>query len=260
MSGTGGRLEGVVLIAGTGTVALGYTAAGESARCQGWGPRFMDQGSGYDLGHRALAMVARCADGQGVVSLNPDHSAVVQHLGGQVLTERVLHHCGCASPAELLDWAYSHPDHATAVTQIAGLARVVLACAEEDDAAEHVVREAAAALACAVGRVRERLPGGRALPLVLAGGLLQASGNALTEQLLANLEAADEEDDEDGAGAPPAPVFPAVNAATGAALLAKGMCEAQHPTDYAYWLVDKPPDKAGAADRARKMSIVDVML
>ena len=49
-------------------------------------------------------------------------------------------------------------------------------------------------------------------------------------------------------------------AATGAALLAKGMCEAQHPTDYAYWLVDKPPDKGGTADRARKMSIVDVML
>lgn len=36
-SGTNGKLHGVVLISGTGTVAMGFKGADVSARCAGWG-------------------------------------------------------------------------------------------------------------------------------------------------------------------------------------------------------------------------------
>ena len=57
-SGTGGRLEGISLIAGTGTIALGMHA-GLSVRAQGWGPVLGDEGSGYAVGQAALRAVAR---------------------------------------------------------------------------------------------------------------------------------------------------------------------------------------------------------
>lgn len=102
LSGTGGDLRGVVIIAGTGTVALGMDGKGRTERCSGanspvtvrggrqregkprlclteeappstlpagWGPAFDDRGSAHDLGSRALAAVARAVDGRGPETL-----------------------------------------------------------------------------------------------------------------------------------------------------------------------------------------------
>jgi N-acetylglucosamine kinase-like BadF-type ATPase len=55
---------GVVLIAGTGTVALGRNASGEQARAGGWGPLVGDEGSAYAIGRRALAAVVADVDGR----------------------------------------------------------------------------------------------------------------------------------------------------------------------------------------------------
>jgi hypothetical protein len=43
-AGTGGVLEGVVVISGTGTIALGIGIGGTRVRCQGWGPLLGDRG------------------------------------------------------------------------------------------------------------------------------------------------------------------------------------------------------------------------
>ncbi|HEX8088691.1 MAG TPA: BadF/BadG/BcrA/BcrD ATPase family protein, partial [Blastocatellia bacterium] len=48
---------GVVLIAGTGSIAMGLNEAGEQARSGGWGPTISDEGSGYDIARRALKAV-----------------------------------------------------------------------------------------------------------------------------------------------------------------------------------------------------------
>lgn len=47
-AGTGGALAGLVLIAGTGTIALGYApdGSGRRARAAGWGPTLGDRGGG----------------------------------------------------------------------------------------------------------------------------------------------------------------------------------------------------------------------
>jgi N-acetylglucosamine kinase-like BadF-type ATPase len=50
---------GVVVIAGTGSVAYGRGPAGEIARAGGWGPAISDEGSGYWIGRTAVAAALR---------------------------------------------------------------------------------------------------------------------------------------------------------------------------------------------------------
>jgi len=56
---------GIVLIAGTGSVAWARLPDGATARCGGLGPRLGDHGSGYDLGMAALRAAGLAAEGLG---------------------------------------------------------------------------------------------------------------------------------------------------------------------------------------------------
>ena len=60
-AGAPGR-PGVVLIAGTGSIAYGRNAQNQSARAGGWGYMLGDEGSGYWIGRAALRAVLREAD------------------------------------------------------------------------------------------------------------------------------------------------------------------------------------------------------
>jgi glucosamine kinase len=60
-----GSGPGVVLIAGTGSVADGRNAAGETARAGGYGPWIGDEGSAFEIGRRAVSAVARARDSDG---------------------------------------------------------------------------------------------------------------------------------------------------------------------------------------------------
>jgi N-acetylglucosamine kinase-like BadF-type ATPase len=62
---------GVVLIAGTGSVAFGRNAAGETARAGGYGPWIGDEGSAFEIGRRAVAAVARARDTDAPPSVLP---------------------------------------------------------------------------------------------------------------------------------------------------------------------------------------------
>src|SRR3954471_11218831 len=55
---------GILLIAGTGSVAFGRSPGGATARCGGWGPVFGDEGSGAWIGKKALSIVTAAADGR----------------------------------------------------------------------------------------------------------------------------------------------------------------------------------------------------
>lgn len=55
---------GILLVAGTGSIAYGRSPAGEIVRCGGWGPVFGDEGSGGWIGKRALSIVAASSDGR----------------------------------------------------------------------------------------------------------------------------------------------------------------------------------------------------
>jgi glucosamine kinase len=53
---------GILLVAGTGSVAYGRGPAGAFRRCGGWGPDVGDEGSGAWIGRRALSVVTSSAD------------------------------------------------------------------------------------------------------------------------------------------------------------------------------------------------------
>ncbi len=57
-----GSGAGVVLVAGTGSSALGRNAAGETVRAGGFGPWVGDQGSAYEVGRCAIAAMLRASD------------------------------------------------------------------------------------------------------------------------------------------------------------------------------------------------------
>jgi N-acetylglucosamine kinase-like BadF-type ATPase len=60
-----GQGFGIVLIAGTGSVALGKNARGTFARAGGYGPWIGDRGSAYDIGRRAVEAASRANDHSG---------------------------------------------------------------------------------------------------------------------------------------------------------------------------------------------------
>ena len=53
---------GVIVIAGTGSIAFGRNPAGQTARAGGWGYAISDEGSGYWIGRAAVAAAARAQD------------------------------------------------------------------------------------------------------------------------------------------------------------------------------------------------------
>jgi len=57
--GAHGRPEGVLLLSGTGSVAYGINASGESFQSGGWGYLLGDEGSGYWIGMEA-ELLSRC--------------------------------------------------------------------------------------------------------------------------------------------------------------------------------------------------------
>src|SRR5687768_13611742 len=84
VAGTGDD-PGVVLIAGTGSIAYGVNTEGYAARSGGWGYVLGDEGSGYWIGRQALTAVVRAADGRGprtqLTSLILEHFQLTQVAG-----------------------------------------------------------------------------------------------------------------------------------------------------------------------------------
>ncbi|HEX5726012.1 MAG TPA: BadF/BadG/BcrA/BcrD ATPase family protein, partial [Longimicrobiaceae bacterium] len=65
LEGALGGGAGILLIAGTGSVAYGRGEDGRLERCGGWGMVVGDEGSGWALGRAGLAAALRAADGRG---------------------------------------------------------------------------------------------------------------------------------------------------------------------------------------------------
>ena len=55
---------GIVLISGTGMIVVGRDANGREHRCGGWGWRLDGAGAAFDIGHHALQLSLKMADGR----------------------------------------------------------------------------------------------------------------------------------------------------------------------------------------------------
>lgn len=155
---------GIVLLAGTGSIALGRDSQGNVYRVGGWGWQFGDEGSSYALARAALAAVFRAADGRG-----PDTR----------LTQLLLAACGVTTVDDLAAWARERQPG-----EIAALAPQVCRAAREDPVAALLAQGAAKELAHQVDTLLRKLanPG---IPVALSGGLL--SGNSPVRQTLVAL-------------------------------------------------------------------------
>jgi len=77
--GAFGRGSGIVVISGTGTIAVGRNAAGMEHRCAGWGWLLDGAGSAMDIGQDGLRLSLQMADGRRPEG--PLRAALWQELG-----------------------------------------------------------------------------------------------------------------------------------------------------------------------------------
>ncbi|HUG55052.1 MAG TPA: BadF/BadG/BcrA/BcrD ATPase family protein [Vicinamibacteria bacterium] len=149
---------GIVVLAGTGSIAYGADRAGHTARSGGYGFLLADEGSGYWLGHQALRSVVRAADGRGPATrIMP------------ILFESME----VSSVGDLVPRVYEKglPKH-----RIAALAAVVQRAFDEgDEVARALIDGGARELALAARAVARQLDlGDGPFPVVLAGGAFKA--------------------------------------------------------------------------------------
>lgn len=163
-----GKAPGIVLVSGTGSVAVARTPDGTLHRQGGYGWQMGDEGSGYAVARMALLAVGRANDGRGEAT---------------ALTEALLAHAPPKRFDELVRWsAVAEPG------EIAALAPLVLAAAATGDAvAQAIIEQAATELAELVAPLVALFGGGRGqIKLALAGGNL-APERGLRAPVLARL-------------------------------------------------------------------------
>ncbi len=157
-----GNKPGIILIAGTGSIAFGIDRNGRQVRAGGWGPILGDEGSGYFIGRAALTAVLWEYDGRGKPTS---------------LTKRITSYLQVTQPDEIVPLVYQGPLQRP---EIARLAEIVLEeAAGGDEVSCRIIADAADHLVKLISAVLSRLdwcePG---IPAAGTGGLLQP-GNML---------------------------------------------------------------------------------
>ncbi len=149
---------GVVVIAGTGSIAYGRNDQNQAARVGGWGFVLGDEGSGYWIGRAALRAVLREADRRG-----PETR----------LTALLLEYYGVPRAQDLIHQVYSGTLRPSA---IAALAQCVQgAFTDGDPVAIGILRNAADQLESSALSVATRLEMiGSEFPFILSGGIFRA--------------------------------------------------------------------------------------
>jgi glucosamine kinase len=142
-----GNGPGIVVIAGTGSIAYGRDARGRTARAGGWGFAISDEGSAHWIGRESVAAVLRAADqrpklGGEDVGTVESISSLGRELKAVWMTD---------SFAEMARKANSQPDFA------ALLPAVVEASNRNDELAQRILMRAGAELAQLAGAVTQQL-------------------------------------------------------------------------------------------------------
>src|SRR6185312_4402707 len=158
---------GIVVSAGTGSVAVGRDRAGKQHRIGGYGWQMGDEGSGYAIGPASLGAVSRAIDGR-----SPNTA----------LSDRLVRATRSADFDALVRWAAG-----ASPAEVAALAPHVLAVAAAGDPlaqgiADYAARELSQLAICLVPKMDVNPP----IPVAVTGGLLGAD-QPLRKTLLAKL-------------------------------------------------------------------------
>jgi N-acetylglucosamine kinase-like BadF-type ATPase len=159
----------IVLLAGTGSFAVGRNAAGETARAGGYGSQIGDEGSAYDIGRRAVLTAMHENDRTGTDTL---------------LGQRLLRELGCAGWSEVKARAQAASDEIfpRLFAVVATVAEWIETSAETADqtaarsAARGILRAAAFDLASLAENLAERLQlRGTRFVIAKTGGMIGRS-------------------------------------------------------------------------------------
>jgi N-acetylglucosamine kinase-like BadF-type ATPase len=157
---------GVVVIAGTGSIAIGINDSGQQARSGGFGPTLSDEGSGYDIARRALKAVVSSFDGRSPSTL---------------LAERICNRLGVSSPADLPGVIYNSDSEPV---DIAPLAELVDEAAQEgDQVARQILGDAGRELGRLAASVIEKLGLNSSAFRIACVGSVFRSGEFVVEPL-----------------------------------------------------------------------------
>jgi N-acetylglucosamine kinase-like BadF-type ATPase len=150
--------SGVVILAGTGSIAYAEHPSGRTARAGGYGYFLADQGSAYWLGHEALRAVVRAVDSRG-----PETQ----------LTALVLAALGVSSVPDVVPIVY---EKGLQRTEVARLAELVQQAADSGDGEAGRILDGGAQELILAGRSVARQVGFGDAPyrVVLAGGAFRA--------------------------------------------------------------------------------------
>jgi N-acetylglucosamine kinase-like BadF-type ATPase len=159
----------IVLLAGTGSFAVGRNIAGETARAGGYGSQIGDEGSAYDIGRRAVLMAMHENDRTGADAL---------------LGQRLLRELGCANWSEVKARAQAASDEVfpRLFAVVATVAEWIETSTETADqtaarnAARGILRAAAFDLASLAENLAERLQlRGTRFAIAKTGGMIGRS-------------------------------------------------------------------------------------
>lgn len=153
-----GAGPGVIVIAGTGSIAYGRNGKGQTARAGGWGHAVSDEGSGHWIGRAALSAALRASDESG-------------EQGSALLTQ-IMKLWRAESRTQVVLAANASP-----APDFAALLPAVLAAADSGDAgARKVLVRAGTELSDLAGIVIRRLfPGESVVPVAMSGGVFSNS-------------------------------------------------------------------------------------
>jgi len=157
-----GSGPGVVVIAGTGSIAFGRDQQGRTVRAGGWGFAISDEGSAHWIGRAAVSALLRAADTSGEIF--PDRARKNSHLD-----DAFYKAWGVTSLADLARSANSIP-----TADFAGLFPLV--AASDEELAEQVLTRAGAELAQLASVVIHRLfatPGTGPVQIAMTGGVFR---------------------------------------------------------------------------------------
>lgn len=154
--GANGKSYGVITISGTGSISYGIDSKGKSVRSGGWGHIIGDEGSGYDIGRKALVSILRAYDKRDKETL---------------LTKKVLDFLNLKTVNDIIGYVYNKD-----ITRehIAKIAPIVLEGANENDiTSKNILNEAVDSLVEITEIVINQLEFENTISLTYGGGILK---------------------------------------------------------------------------------------
>jgi len=172
LAGGNASADGIALIAGTGSIAVGINKNGQRKRVGGWGYILDDKGSGYNIAVNALHAVFRAYDGRG-------KNTKLSHLFCNFLELKKVEN--------IINRIYVEKMSRKDIAELAKF--VFMAALEDDSVAIDIIRQAGIDLADQVFTViRELKIDGPIIKIPLVGGVFKNKNEVLLNSIKDELE------------------------------------------------------------------------